>query len=191
MRNNSSAGAGRFPHAAARGAEVAGERGTGRPRPGRGARVSALSPESVGELFEVVSGLERLAAELATIRMSARDLERIQRMHDKMATHFAAGERYEYFALNHDIHVAIVAAAKNQNSSVAAHGALMVKARRSRYTALASDERWKEAMSEHEALMEAFHKRDAKRAEILCSSTTGERVKRPATCSKRRQDEKK
>jgi len=131
--------------------------------PGRGARVSALSPESVGELFEVVSGLERLAAELATMRMSARDLERIQRMHDKMATHFAAGERYEYFALNHDIHVAIVAAAKNQ-TLVAAHGALMVKARRSRYTALASDERWKEAMSEHEALMEAFHKRDAKRA---------------------------
>lgn len=131
--------------------------------PGRGARVSALSPESVGELFEVVSGLERLAAEFAAARMSARDLERLQRTHDKMAAHFAAGERHEYFALNHEIHVAIVAASKNR-MLVATHGALMAKARRGRYSALASEERWKEAMAEHEALMAAFHKRDAKRA---------------------------
>jgi DNA-binding GntR family transcriptional regulator len=135
--------------------------------PGRGARVSALSPESVGELFEVVSGLERLAAELAATRMTARDFERLQRMHDKMAAHFAAGERHEYFALNHEIHVAIVAASKNQ-ILVTTHAALMVKARRGRYAALASEERWKEAMGEHEALMKALHKRDAKRAgEIL------------------------
>jgi DNA-binding GntR family transcriptional regulator len=135
--------------------------------PGRGARVSALSPESVGELFEVVSGLERLAVELAATRMSARDMERLQRMHDKMAAHFAAGQRPEYFALNHDIHVAIVAASRNQ-TLVAAHSALMAKARRSRYTALASEERWKEAMGEHEALMTALRQRDAKRAgEIL------------------------
>lgn len=135
--------------------------------PGRGARVSALSPESVGELFEVVSGLERLAAELAATRMTARDLERLQRMHDKMAGHFAAGERHEYFALNHEIHVAIVAASKNE-ILVNTHAGLMVKARRGRYTALASEERWKEAMGEHEALMEALRRRDGQRAgEIL------------------------
>jgi DNA-binding GntR family transcriptional regulator len=135
--------------------------------PGRGARVSALSPESVEELFEVVSGLERLAAELAAMRMTARDLERLQRMHDRMAAHFAAGERHEYFALNHEIHVAVVAGSKNQ-TLVATHGALMVKARRGRYTALASEERWKEAMGEHEALMQALRTRDGERAgEIL------------------------
>jgi DNA-binding GntR family transcriptional regulator len=135
--------------------------------PGRGARVSALTPESVGELFEVVSGLERLAVELAATRMTGRDLERLQRMHDKMAGHFSAGQRHEYFALNHEIHVAIVAGSKNQ-TLIAAHGALMVKARRGRYTALASEQRWKEAMAEHEALMEALRRRDGQRAgEIL------------------------
>ena len=135
--------------------------------PGRGARVSSLSPDSVGELFEVVSGLERLAAELAAARMTARDLERLQRMHDKMAGHFAAGERRDYFALNHEIHVAIVAGSKNQ-TLVATHAALMVKARRGRYTALASEERWKEAMAEHEALMVALRRRDGEQAgEIL------------------------
>jgi DNA-binding GntR family transcriptional regulator len=131
--------------------------------PGRGARVSTLSAEGVGELFEVVSGLERLAVELAATRMTGRDLDRLLRMHDKMAAHFAAGERHEYFSLNHDIHVAIVAAAKN-DTLAATHAALMVKARRGRYTALASEDRWREAMAEHDALMMALTQRDGKLA---------------------------
>jgi DNA-binding GntR family transcriptional regulator len=135
--------------------------------PGRGARVSTISPDDIGELFEVISGLERLAAELAAKRMTARDFERLKRMHDRMAAHFAASERREYFALNHRIHVAIVAAAKNA-TLMATHDALMIKARRGRYTALASEERWQEAMQEHEALMQALAARDGQRAgEIL------------------------
>ncbi|MBB3459017.1 DNA-binding GntR family transcriptional regulator [Rhizobium sp. BK313] len=131
--------------------------------PGRGARVAALSPDDVEELFEVISGLERLAAELAAARMTARDLERLQRMHEKMAVHFQKGERHEYFAINHAIHEAIVAAAKNAMLS-ATHASLMAKARRGRYTALASDARWREAMAEHETLMQALAKRDGKLA---------------------------
>lgn len=135
--------------------------------PGRGARVSRQTPEGVVELFEVISGLERLAAELAAQRMTARDLERLQKMHDKMAAHFQAGERHEYFALNHQIHMAIVAAAKN-DTLTATHAGLMLRARWGRYTALASGERWAEAMDEHNRLMVALSARDAAGAgEIL------------------------
>jgi len=136
--------------------------------PGRGARVSQLTPEGVGELFEVIAGLERLAAELAASRMTARDFERLRRMHDRMAVHFEAGERQDYFALNHQIHLAIVAAARN-GTLTATHAALMVKARWGRYSALASAERWAEAMSEHNALMAALEQRDGRLAgDILC-----------------------
>jgi DNA-binding GntR family transcriptional regulator len=135
--------------------------------PGRGARVGTLTADGVAELFEVISGLERLAAELAALRMTARDLDRLQRLHERMALHFEAGERREYFALNHRIHMAVVAAAKNATLA-ATHATLMVKARWGRYTALASADRWREAMSEHEALMQALTSRDARRAgEIL------------------------
>jgi DNA-binding GntR family transcriptional regulator len=135
--------------------------------PGRGAPVSTLTPDGVAELFEVISGLERLAAELAVLRMTARDLDRLRRMHERMAVHFEAGERREYFALNHRIHLAIVAGAKNPTLA-ATHATFMVKARWGRYTALASSDRWREAMAEHEALMAAFASRDAHRAgEIL------------------------
>jgi DNA-binding GntR family transcriptional regulator len=138
-------------------------------------------------MSNAISGLERLAAELAATRMTARDLERLQRMHDKMAAHFAAGERHEYFALNHDIHVAIVAGSKNETLAVT-HAALMVKARRGRYAALASEQRWKEAMAEHEDLMEAFRRRDAKQAgEILFQHDrrTGQTTKEMLKAEKR------
>jgi len=135
--------------------------------PGRGARVSQQTPEGIEELFEVISGLERLAAELAAMRMTSRDLERLQKLHDKMAGHFQAGERHDYFALNHRIHMAIVAAAKNETLT-ATHAGLMLRARWGRYTALASAERWAEAMEEHTDLMAALAARDPAHAgEIL------------------------
>eukprot|EP01037_Dinobryon_pediforme_P010660 gene10660-10732_t len=147
--------------------------------PGRGARVSSLSPEAVGELFEVISGLERLAAELAAIRMSDKVFQHLQRLHNKMALHFAAGNRHDYFLLNHKIHVDIVAASQNA-TLIATHATLMIKARRGRYAALASQDRWVEAMHEHDALMDAFKAKNAQLAgEILFSHDrrTAETVK--------------
>lgn len=131
--------------------------------PGRGARVADLSIASVSELFEVIAGIERHACELAAVRMSPRELEKLQKMHDRMAEHHRAGERHDYFKLNHELHLAVVANSKNAILQ-STHAALIVKARRGRYTALASQARWKEAMTEHELLMQAFADRDAQKA---------------------------
>jgi DNA-binding GntR family transcriptional regulator len=131
--------------------------------PGRGARVAALSIESVSELFEVIAGIERHACELAAVRMTPRDFDKLQRMHERMAGHHRAGERHDYFKLNHEIHLAIVAASKNAILQ-STHASLIAKARRGRYTALASQARWIEAMAEHELLMQAFADRDSRKA---------------------------
>jgi DNA-binding GntR family transcriptional regulator len=128
--------------------------------PGRGARVSALPLDSIGELFEVIAGLERHACELAAARMSDGDFAQIRRMHERMARHFEAGERRGYFKLNHEIHLALVAASGNAILA-GLHATLIARARRVRYAALASDARWGEAMREHEALMRALAARDA------------------------------
>ncbi len=131
--------------------------------PGRGARVAGFSPESLTALFEVIAGLERFACELAAERMTARERDKLQRMHDRMAAHHAAGERRAYFKLNHEIHLLIVTLAKNAMLQ-ATHASLIAKARRGRHTALDSAERWIEAMAEHDALMAAFAARDGRRA---------------------------
>jgi len=131
--------------------------------PGRGARVGLFSLESVGELFEVIAGVERQACELAAERMSAREFDALMRLHERMARHAADGELKAYFKLNHEIHLGIVAASGN-GTLQALHASLLVRAQRARYAALASPARWKEAMCEHELLMDALAKRDARRA---------------------------
>jgi DNA-binding GntR family transcriptional regulator len=131
--------------------------------PGRGARVSAFSLDDVSDLFEVIAGLERHGCELAAERMTARDLEALLRMHERMARFHAAGKRHDYFKLNNELHVAIVAASKNAILQ-ATHASLILRARRARYAALASRARWFEAMAEHESLMQAFVARDGRRA---------------------------
>jgi len=127
--------------------------------PGRGARVSGFSVEQVRELFEAIAGVERNASELAAERMTEAEFDKLKRLHERMARHHAAGERQPYFRLNQEIHLAIVAAAKNATLQ-AIHGSLLSRARRARYEALASQPRWIEAMGEHELLMAALAHRD-------------------------------
>ena len=131
--------------------------------PGRGARVAAFSIESISELFEVIAGIERHACELAAERMSDRDIEMLRRMHDRMAQHHRAGRRHDYFKLNHELHLAIVAASRNSILQ-STHASLILRARRGRYAALASHARWLEAMAEHELLMNALSERDGRKA---------------------------
>ena len=127
--------------------------------PGRGARVSGFSIEQVRELFEAIAGVERNASELAAERMTEREFDKLKRLHERMARHHAAGERQPYFRLNQEVHLAIVAAAKNATLQ-AIHASLINRARRARYGALASHARWIEAMEEHERLMAALADRD-------------------------------
>jgi DNA-binding GntR family transcriptional regulator len=131
--------------------------------PGRGARVAALALETISEMFEVIAGLERHACELAAERMSAGAFEALQRKHERMMRCFSNGERRAYFKLNHEIHLALVAASENSILQ-GLHATLIARARRARYAALESPARWAEAMGEHEALMTALRARNAKRA---------------------------
>lgn len=127
---------------------------------GRGARVRTPPATEILALFEVISGLERQGAELAALRMQPQDLARLERLHARMAEHFAAGERHGYFRLNQEIHELLVTFARNATLK-ALHETLIARARPGRYNALLSMERWREAMEEHEALMEALRRRDA------------------------------
>lgn len=129
-------------------------------RPNRGTRVSAITPEEVGELFEAVSGIERLAGELAALRMTERDIERLKALHERMERHYEAGERHEYFRLNQQIHNTIVSLAGNSVLE-ATHASLMVRVRRARYLAIQSPERWHESVQEHRAIMQALEARDS------------------------------
>ena len=128
--------------------------------PHRGARIARFTAAEALELFEVIAGLESLAADLAARRMTERDLEQLEELHARMIRHYARRRRHDYFQLNSRIHVLIIRLSGN---SVLAetHARLMARAGRGRYMAILSPERWHEAVAEHEALMAALRARDA------------------------------
>jgi len=128
--------------------------------PNRGARVTELTAPDVTALFELAAGLERMAAELAAERATARGLDELARLQESMERHHAARRRAEYFRTNQRIHDSVIALAGN-DVLAGVHAGLMTRVRRARYQANATRERWDESVAEHRALLAALQARDA------------------------------
>lgn len=127
--------------------------------PNRGARVASYTLDDARNLFEVIAGIESLAAELAAQRMGGDDLDGLEALHAEMRGHYERGEKPEYFDLNSRVHARIIELAGNEVLA-AVHAGLMVRANRGRFIAITDPLRWAEAMEEHEQLMAALRARD-------------------------------
>jgi DNA-binding GntR family transcriptional regulator len=129
----------------------------------RSAVVAPLRREELIELFEAVSAIERCAAELAAIRMTAQDSERLEALQLRIERHHERGELREYFEANQQIHRAIVGLAGN-GVLKATHEALLPCVERARFFALSARGRWDESVQEHRQILAAIKLRDAERA---------------------------
>lgn len=132
-------------------------------RPNRSPRVQPMRVEEIAQLFEAVSGVERIAAELAAARLDTSELKRLAVMQSRIERHHLAGERDAYFQNNQKIHRFIVAGAKNPVLR-ATHEWLLARAERARYFALSAEGRWDESVAEHRAILDALEQRDAEAA---------------------------
>lgn len=128
--------------------------------PNRGAVVTELTLREVEELFQVVGSLEALAGELACARATNKDLAEVSALHFEMAEHFQNGDRPEYYRLNQRIHQKIVGCAQNTELAKV-YSNLSLRLDRARYMANFSQERWAQAMKEHENILNALQKRDS------------------------------
>ena len=129
----------------------------------RSAVVAPLRREELTELFEAVSGIERCAAELAAVRMTAQDVERLEALQTRIERHHDCGELRDYFEVNQQIHGVIVGFARNSVLK-ASHDALLPRVERARLFALSADGRWEESVREHKQILAALKARDAERA---------------------------
>ena len=129
-------------------------------RQNRSARIPAIREGDMRDLFEAVSGIERVAAELAAKKITPAQLGDLRRLQEEIECHFAQGNLQAYFTVNQEIHRAIVAAAENANLRET-HGWLLGRAERARYLALSSPRRWGESVTEHRAILAALAARDA------------------------------
>ena len=127
--------------------------------PNRGSRAAKVTTKDLENLFEICQGLEALAGELACERISDAEFTAIGELHDAMTKNFQAGDLAQYYRCNRLIHEAIVQASHNP-ALVGLYETVTARIRRARYVTPMSGERWKAAMREHEAILNALARRD-------------------------------
>ena len=127
----------------------------------RGARVAQITREELENTFPVIAVLEQLAGELACEHLDTDGIAWIEKRHAAMVKAFRSGDRKTYFQANQDIHQALIRGAQNEILE-GHHKLLAARVRRARFMANLSEERWAQAIDEHEVMMEKLRARDAK-----------------------------
>jgi DNA-binding GntR family transcriptional regulator len=129
-------------------------------RSNRSAIVAPLVREEVANLFEVMSGVERIGAELAAVRINERELKRLATLQERMEKMTQQRKLTEYSMLNRSVHELIVACARNPVLTTT-HDWLMSRVERARFQALSSKMRWDESLREHQMILEALGRKDS------------------------------
>ena len=129
--------------------------------PNRGAWVTVVTIEEVEEVFPVLGALEALSGELACANITDAEISHIRWLHDQMIQSYTVKNLTDYFKINQEIHRAILLAAKNQSLTNTCQ-ALSARMQRARYAANLSEERWADAVREHEQIIQSLEARDGK-----------------------------
>lgn len=125
----------------------------------RGARVAEVTLAEVNTTFPVIAVLEQLAGELACQNISDADVAHLEARHKAMVEAYAARDRQAYFQANQDIHNALIEAAQNEVLETQ-HRVLATRVRRVRFMANLSEDRWIQAIEEHEEMLQKLRVRD-------------------------------
>jgi DNA-binding GntR family transcriptional regulator len=135
--------------------------------PNRGASVSRMSEMEIRETFELMSGIEAFAGELACERITAQELEDIKALHYAMVVSKNQNDLPGYYQRNRAIHDMINLAARN-SALRQVYLSLNRRIQALRYLSNQQAPKWDRALHDHEEMIEALQARDGKRlSEIL------------------------
>ncbi|MFX1677087.1 GntR family transcriptional regulator [Paraburkholderia sp. A2WS-5] len=153
--------------------------------PNRGATVAQLSEAEIRDMFELMSGLEAFAGELACERISDTELAQIKALHAAMLLSRAQNDLSGYYSRNHAIHDLINIAARNaalRQTYVTLNRRLQALRFRSNF----QTSKWDGAIRDHEGMIAALEARNgpalakilrghllAKRDAVLAERTLG------------------
>lgn len=126
----------------------------------RGAIAVELTEADVLNTFEVMAGLEALSGELAAQRITDAELAEIRAMHFEMLAAYTRRDLPAYYRLNSQIHRAINTAAKN-GVLTATYNQVNARLQALRFRSNQDEGKWKQAMAEHDRMIDALGKRDA------------------------------
>jgi DNA-binding GntR family transcriptional regulator len=128
--------------------------------PNRGAVAVKLSETDVLHTFELLADLEGLSGELAAQRITAAEVAQVKALHYEMLAAFTRQDLPAYYRLNAQIHAAINATARNPVLSKT-YGEVNARVQSLRFRTNQNETKWRQAVKEHERMIEALEARDA------------------------------
>jgi len=138
--------------------------------PRKGAVVAALSARDVQEFYAIKSILEGYAAELASNKLTDKELDKLEAINDKLRQLAADGDIKSFFRVHNEFHETFIKAADN-TKLLELIQQLGMKFNRLRAASLSVPGRMDFSVEEHDKLLEAFRRRDGKAAEDLVKKT--------------------
>jgi len=134
--------------------------------PRKGAYVSGISLKDIADVFEVRAAVEALAAGLAAERITAEELEELERILVKKAEIIEANDLDRLVEIDILFHECLYQGSRNAKL-VQIINNLSEQIHRFRSTSLASPGRMKEALEEHRKIVEAISERNITLAQTL------------------------
>ncbi|TMH07651.1 MAG: GntR family transcriptional regulator [Betaproteobacteria bacterium] len=134
--------------------------------PRRGCQVTELSEDDADALFPVMALLEGRCAYEAVMKANDEQLQELRQLHGELEQHAAVHDIDGYYRANHVFHSRVQALADNRWLDRATND-LRRFLRLLRGRQLNLEGRIEQSIGEHRALIAAFERRDAKRAETL------------------------
>lgn len=134
--------------------------------PRKGAVVSAFSPKDIEEFYAIKSILEGYAARRACANLTARDIDRLEAINERLREMANQDDVKHFFKVHNDFHDLFIKASDNNKLRVMINN-LVNRFQRLRLMSLSVPGRMVVSVQEHAKIIEAFRKRDCETAEAL------------------------
>jgi DNA-binding GntR family transcriptional regulator len=134
--------------------------------PRRGAVVSEFSEKDVEEFYAIKSILEGYAARRACGKLSAKELERLQTINNRLAELAFHHDFKAFFKIHNDFHDVFIKAADNEKLRELINS-LVTRFQRLRMMSISLPGRMDISVQEHQKIIEAFRRKDEETAEML------------------------
>ena len=128
--------------------------------PNRGAVAVKLTESDITSAFEVLAGLEGMSGELAARRISDEEVAELRALNYEMLACFTRDDLSGYYRINAQIHNRINAAANNPLLT-RTYQSINARVQNLRFRTNQDGAKWKQAVKEHERMVDALEARDA------------------------------
>jgi DNA-binding GntR family transcriptional regulator len=130
-------------------------------QPGRGVRVTTLSPDDLRKIYPIISVLEALAAELAVAHVTSADLQEMRDYQVQMKTAAAANDAYTFLSVNMRFHRVYIMRSENPELRRMIE-TLKGRIQRFRLISLSQAGRMRTSYRQHQQIMKAFSRRNVR-----------------------------